>query len=294
MKPCPLRALLLRALFVFAASTAFAMPVHAARVGVLANKYATETAADFNSRIPSHVFTAVETSSAIPTLPSLANFDVLLVFEDSTYGNATAVGNVAAAFANSGRAVVLGAFYDQDRSDGPAINSPHGWGALEQLDPNTTDGTGTPYAPRTLDVAKMLAHPLTVGLSSLTSAKFAGGNQAKAGSIVVANWTQPNAKGGLDPAIAYRITDNACVFQLGIAPNYAVLGVSGTDYSGDFHMAWKNAFDFGAKNCAPVLGLDPGGTPANVPTLSQWGLVLTVLLLALAGGFSVRRRRITR
>lgn len=129
MKTFQIRLTAARVLFALVAAMAAAMPAHAARVGVLSNKYATETAADFNARIPTHAFTAVDTSLAIPTLQSLNNaFDVVLVFEDSTYGNATPVGNALAAFANGGRAVVIGTFYDQDRSDAPAINSPHGWG----------------------------------------------------------------------------------------------------------------------------------------------------------------------
>lgn len=290
MKPHLSRAVLARVLAVFLAALA-AAPALAARVGILSNKYATETAVDFSNRIPSHTFTPIDTSVAIPTLNSLTgSYDVLLVFEDSTYGNATSVGNVVAAFANSGRAVILGAFYEQDRSDAPASVAPHGWGALEQIDPNTTDGVGTPYAPRTLDTAKMSVHPLTTGIKSLTSAKFAGGNKAKAGTIVVANWTQPNAQGGLDPAIDFRITGSACVIMFAIAPDYAATGVAGTDFTGDFYVAWKNAFDFGATKCTPAFGVDPGGTPANVPALSQWGLALTVLLLAALAALALRRR----
>jgi len=281
-----------RLLIAVVAAAAVAAPAHAARVGILSNKYATETAADFNNRIPGHKFTAVETGTVAPTLQSLqGNFDVLLVFEDSTYANATSVGNVAAAFASSGHAVVLGAFYDQDRSDAPASIPPHGWGALEALDPNTTDGTGTPYAARALDVATMQKHPLTAGITSLTSAKFAGGNAAKPGTTVVATWTQANARGGADPAIAYRVTGNACVIQVAIAPNYAVLGVAGTDYGGDFHRAWQNAFDFAAAQCVIPLATSPGGDPAKVPTLSQWGLGLTILLVGAVGLVTQRRRR---
>lgn len=292
MTPCRARALAARLLIVVSAAAALASPAFAARVGILSNKYATETAADFNTRIPAHTFAAVDTSGTTPSLAVLqSNYDVLLVFEDSTYGNAPAVGNVAAAFANSGRAVVLGAFYDQDRSDAPASIPPHGWGALETLDPNTTDGTGTPYAPRTLDVAGMSKHPLTAGITSLVSARFAGGNAPKAGTTVVANWSQPNAKGAPDPAIAYRITGTACVIQLAIAPNYPVLGVSGTDYSGDFHRAWQNAFDFGAAKCVVPAAFSPGGDPAKVPTLSTWGLLLTILLVGGVAGFAQRRTR---
>jgi hypothetical protein len=292
MKHRSLRAATARALFVLLAAAAAAAPAFAARVGILSNKYATETAADFNARIPNHVFTGIDTSGTVPTLQSLSqSYDVILVFEDSTYANSTAVGDVAAAFADSGRAVVVGAFYDQDRSDGPPVNSPHGWGALEQLDPNTTDGTGTPYAPRTLDTSTMLVHPLTAGITSLTSAKFAGGNKAKPGTTVVAYWLQPNAQGSGDPAISYRKTNAACVIMLAIAPNYAVLGVAGTDFSGDFHRAWKNAFDYGADRCPVALGDDPGGLPANVPTLSQWSLALTILLVGALAARAFRRRR---
>lgn len=291
MKPYRLRLTAARVLFALVAAIAAAAPVHAARVGVLSNKYATETAADFNARIPAHVFTAVDTSASVPTLQSLNSaFDVVLVFEDSTYGNATAVGNALAAFADTGRAVVIGAFYDQDRSDGPAVNSPHGWGTLEQVDPNTTDQTGTPYAPRTLDTATMLRHALTTGITSLTSAKFAGGNQAKPGTTVVAYWTQPNALGQPDPAIAFRITGAACVIQVAIAPNYPVVGVAGTDFSGDFHRVWANAFDFGANRCVATSGDSASSDPLTIPTLSTWGLALTVLMVGAGAAFHRRRR----
>ena len=290
MKPYRLRVPVACALFAFIAAIAVALPAHAARVGVLSNKYPTETAADFNTRIPTHVFTAIDTSLAIPTLQSLtASFDVVLVFEDSTYGNSTAVGNALAAFAATGRAVVIGAFYDQDRSDGPADNSPHGWGTLEQVDPNTTDHAGTPYAPRTLDTTTMLRHALTAGITSLTSAKFAGGNLAKPGTTVVAYWKEPNALGLPDPAIAFRITGAACLIQLAIAPNYAVIGTAGTDYSGDFHRAWKNAFDFATDRCVSSANAGPSD-PFAIPTLSEWGLALTMLLLGAGAAFRHRRR----
>lgn len=291
MKPYSLRAIAARVVFALVAATVAAAPALAARIGVLSNKYATETAADFNSRIPTHVFTPVDTASTIPTLQTLTEaFDVILVFEDSTYGNATAVGNAAAAFANSGRVVVIGAFYDQDRSDGLPANSPHGWGALEGLDPNITDGTGTPYALRTLDTATLQRHALTTGVTALTSAKFAGGNQPKPGTTVVAWWNQPNALGQPDPAIAFRITGPACVVQVAMAPNYPSTGIAGTDYSGDFHRIWKNAFDFGANQCIATTLDTATADPATVPTLSQWGLALTILLVGAVGVLQRRRR----
>jgi hypothetical protein len=262
----------------------------AARVGILTNNYGPETAQDLALKVPGHTFTAVDVSSQVPTLASLtANFDVVLLFEDATFVNAPAVGNVVAAYANSGRAVILGTFYDEDRTDGPPAFNPHGWGQLEQIDPNITDGVGTPYAPRTLDAASIVASPLTTGVARFTSNKFAGGNQAKAGTTVVASFTQKNAKGGVDPAIDYRVTGTACVIHVAIAPNYAIIGVFGTDFDGDFYRIWRNAFDFGAAHCSTAATYPPGD-PANIPASSPLGLAALALLLGIAGGVLARRR----
>jgi hypothetical protein len=283
-------------------------PADAARVGVLSNKYFAETAANFGANVPGHTFTGVDVASGAPPLAALtANYDVLLLFEDGLFANSTAVGNVVAQFANSGRAVVLGTFYDQDRSDQanvPALVSPgHGWGALEALDPNTTDGVGTPTdasgvpnATRTLDASSIVPHPLTAGVTSLTSSAYAGGNQAKPGTIVLAKWTQPNARGQPDPAIAYRASGVACVIHIAIAPDYPVLpNLAPGSFGGDFYRVWENAFDFGASGCVPADVSNPGDSPvapgdaASIPALSPLGLALTALLVA-GAAFASRRR----
>lgn len=266
-------------------------PAQAARVGVLSNRFSAETAADFAAHIPAHTFTAVDVSSSVPTLDSLlASYDEILLFEDKEFDNAPLVGNVVASYALAGHSVVLGTFYDQDRSDvsGPLL-SPHSWGMLEQIDPNTTDGQGTPYQPRTLNTTTMVAHPLTAGLTSLTSTQYAGGNQAKIGTIVVANWNEPNVRGLLDPAIAYRLTQAACVIHVAIAPDYPSVGTYGVDFGGDFYLAWQNAFDFAAGDCRPRKPDEGGGNVTSVPTLSEWALALTALLV-LAVAFAQRRR----
>ena len=218
---------------------------------------------------------------------------MLLLFEDSTFGNAPAVGNVVAAYARTGRAVVLGTFYDQDRTDGPAAVTPHGWGALETIDPNTTDGTGTAYSPRSLDTASITAHPLTAGVTALFGNRFVGGNQPKAGTRVVANWAQKNARGGADPAIAYRFSDGACVIHIAIAPQYPVIDTTNAEFGGDFYRVWANAFDFGASNCASgITDVSAVQQPTAIPTLSAAALALMALLLAaLAALPRVRARR---
>ena len=269
-------------------------PAVAARIGVLSNKYAVETAADFNTRIGVHAFTPVDTSITIPSVATLTSqFDALLLFEDGTSVQAPALGTTVAAFANSGRAVVLGTFYDQDRSDGPAEFTPHGWGDLEKLDPNTTDGVGTSYAQRTLGTH--LEHPLVAGVNTLFANKFAGGNEAKPGTIVVATWAQKNARGHADPAVAFRITGRACVIHLAIAPNYPVIGVLDTDFGGDFYRLWRNAFEFAAAGCVDTA--QPGGGPTDpaavaIPASSPLGLVLGALLLAAVGARRFAHRRV--
>src|SRR5690242_11980637 len=109
--PRPLRAAVL--LLTVALMTA-AVPAQAARIAVLSNKYFAETAADFNSKIPGHTFTAFNVAGGPPSLATLTSqFDAMLLFEDTTFDQAPNVGNVVAAFARSGRPVVLGTFYDQ-------------------------------------------------------------------------------------------------------------------------------------------------------------------------------------
>jgi len=278
------------ALLLGLATVLAADPAQAARIGVLSNKFALETAANFNARIAGHTFTGVDLSLGTPALASLtAAYDAILLFEDTTFVNAPLVGGTVAAYAQTGRAVVLGTFYEQDRSDGLVANTPHGWGALETLDPNTTDGVGTPSVPRSLDIASLVPHPLTAGLTALTSARFAGGNQAKPGSIVVGRWTQTNARGQVDPAIAFRVTGAACVIHVAIAPHYPVIPGAGGEVGGDFYRAWTNAFEFGAGGC-----VYNGGTvtpdPNIIPTLSGNMLALTALLLAGIALASRRRR----
>src|SRR6266508_24761 len=144
---------------------AFSLPAQAARVGVLSNRYFAETAATFTSNVAGHTFTGVDVSTTTPTLASLqSSFDVVLLFEDGRFPNAPSVGNVVAAYANAGHPVVLGTFYDQDRSDSGA--SANGWGALESIDPNTTDGVGTPYAARTLNAGSIRSEEHTSELQS--------------------------------------------------------------------------------------------------------------------------------
>jgi hypothetical protein len=299
MKTACSRVVAVCGVFALLAAALCAPAAEAARIGVLSNGYAAATASDFTAKIPGHTFTGVDTSATVPTLASLTgSYDVVLLFEDGVFSNAPLVGNVVAAFAATGRPVILGTFYDQDRSDvsNPGLATPpHGWAALESIDPNTTDGvgvrtdaTGVPNFPRTLNAASIVAHPLTKGVTALAATTgFGGGNQAKAGTNVLATWAEPNARGLPDPVIAFRTSGAVCVIQIGIAPDYAVgAGPGYGGFSGNFYTLWKNAFDYGASGC---FGAAPPDGGIGVPALSDGALALTVLLI-LAAAFSQRRR----
>ena len=211
----------------------------------------------------------------------------------SVGGGPTAVGNAVYQFALAGHTVVLGTFYDQDRSDrtktppnfpNPPLAPANGWGALETIDPNTTDGYGTAYAQRLMNGATIVHHPLTLGVTSLfadATHGYAGGNQAKPGTHVLATWIEPNQNGNPDPAIALRVHGQVCTIHIGIAPDYSVYGAYGSAYGGNFYQVWQNAFDFGANDCQ--------GPP--VPALSAATPAVLALMLAFLAALVLRRRQ---
>ncbi|MEP7061269.1 MAG: hypothetical protein ABI881_02670 [Betaproteobacteria bacterium] len=264
---------------------AAALPASAARIGVLSNRNADVVANDFAAHFSGHAFTAVDVSGGPPDLASLlAAYDEILLFEDNLFQQAPLVGDRVYQFAQSGRPVILSTFYEQDRSDraGVSLPTPHGWGLLESIDPNTSDTIGASTAPRTLDPASIVAHPLTAGVTSLFANKgLAGGNQAKPGTLVVARWAQPNANNQPDPAIALRLFASACVMHVAIAPDYSLYGTFGVDFGGDFYQVWKNAFDYGSGNC---------GRGWQVPAITDAMLAALALLLLTLAALTLRRR----
>jgi len=261
------------------------VPAYAANIAVISNRYYDEVVTDFNARYTNHTFTGIDATGTL-TLGDLAAFDAVLLFEDGKFTNAPNIGDVVAAFANTGRAVVLATFYNQDRSDVLCCGTPNGWGDLEAIDPNVSDTEGTSYDGDTLDVGSIVLHPLTVGVTDLWSGStgYSGGNQAKPGSVVLALWSNDNYLGNPDPAIAYRITGNACVTHIGIIPHYGVLETFGDQFGGDYYQLWSNAMDWAASGCSGQVQIK------SVPAANSWALLALLLGLALAGGYVLVRR----
>ena len=263
-----------RVLFALFAAVAAATPVHAARVGVLSNKYATETAADFNTQHSGacvhgdrHVACAADVAVADQRLRRRAGvrgFDLR-----QCHGGRQR---------RSPRSPTPAAPWSSARSTTrtaptvPPSTRQHGWGALEQIDPNTTDGTGDrPYAPRTLDTASlMLQHRADRRASPRCHAapSSPAATRPRPGTTVVAYWTEPNARGQPDPAIAFRITGAACVIQIGHRAGLSRSASAPAPTSAATStVAWKNAFDFGANRCVDRRHY----RSATIPTLSTVG-----------------------
>ncbi len=204
---------------------------------ILSNRMADTCALDFTLKIKDVDFAWMDVSSETPSISKLRAFDVVLLFEDGYFSNAPNVGSAVYEYVKAGGNLIIGTFYEQDRSE-----IGNGWGLLETIDPFTSDGYGCEYTNDTLNVLSLITHPITSGVQSLWCDSYHGGVHAKADTIVVANWTGPNYLGEPCPLAGYRILeDNQRVVQISIYPNYAYYNTTGTEVGGDFYTLWANA-----------------------------------------------------
>jgi hypothetical protein len=139
---------------------------------------------------------------------------------------------------------VLASFYWQGRSDS-GLGSP-GWGALEAVDPFQAVLGGATYQSVSLDTNSLVAHPLTLGVTALTSVSgYSSGVTAKSGTNVLARWDDGA------PLIGYRV----------LSGGQRIVGVSlfpaaGAAATGDTQALWENAVNWAgaAGGPAPVDG----------------------------------------
>ncbi|MEZ4452414.1 MAG: DUF4215 domain-containing protein [Nannocystaceae bacterium] len=227
-----------------------ATPAHAAKVAVLANSGATTTATDFTAKTAGHTYTPITVANTTPSLDTLNQYDAILLFENGIFSNAKSVGDAVAAYYNQGgKCVVIGTFYWQDRSDNPKYNQP-GWGALEAVDVFTGKAEGSEYAPDSMDPNSIVAHPITVGVTSLSAGSYRGGVDAKANTTVLAKWQGANKLGNADPVIGIREDPGGGKFVgISVFPDYENVGNYGADFNGDFYKIWENALSWCSKHC---------------------------------------------
>jgi MYXO-CTERM domain-containing protein len=223
----------------------------AGEVLIVSNQYDVAAAADFTANVAGHVYTPFNVENQVPTVAMMNMFDVVLLFEDGNFPNATSVGEaVADYYSQGGRCVVIGTFYWQERSDNPIVGSGVGWGALEGLDVFTGLAGGSEYAPDSLDPTSIVAHPITTGLTTLSADSYRGGIDPKPDTTVLATWLGDNILGQPDPLVGFRQDPNGGKFVgISVLPSYESVGDLGTDFTGDFHLLWKNTFDWCGSPC---------------------------------------------
>jgi hypothetical protein len=162
-----------------------------------------------------------------PGLNVLSQFDVVLLFANGLFNQSATLGSEIEDYVQLGGNVITATFYWQNRSDS-GLGSP-GWGSLEALDPFTT-GSGQTYQASSLNTNATVVHPLTTGLTSLTSTGFRGAVAAKTGTTVVARWSDAS------PLIGYRILPwGSRMVAVSLFP------ASGNAAGGNVVTLWRNA-----------------------------------------------------
>ncbi len=197
--------------------------------------------AEFSVRMSGFEFDTLFANLQTPTLDFLKGFQVVLLYEDGLFSNATNVGNALFDYIQAGGNLVIGTFYWQDRSDN-TIFAPPGWGTLETIDP-FLGPQGSEYNADVLDANSLVAHPLTTDVDSLYVGSFHGGVAAKTGTSVVASWSD-----GV-PLIGYRIESGGQrIVAVSTYPAYEFYG----GFSGDFYQIWENALQWAAGGSVPT------------------------------------------
>ena len=173
-----------------------------------------------------------------PTLSYLRQFDVILLFANGLFDQSVTLGNRIAEYVQAGGNVITATFYWQNRSDSSLDAT--GWGNLEAIDPFST-GSGQTYQAAILNTAATVAHPLTSGVTVLTSTGFRGAVSAKAGTTVVARWNDSS------PLIGYRILPSGSrMVAVSLFP------ASGAAATGNVVTVWRNAVTWAGEAGGPI------------------------------------------
>ncbi len=177
--------------------------------------------------------------NSLPGLNVLSQYDVVLLFANGLFNQSPVLGDQIEDYVQLGGNVITATFYWQNRSDS-GLGSP-GCGSLEALDPFTS-GPGQTYQSATLRTdTTLVAHPLTAGLTTLSSTGFRGAVAAKTGTTVVARWSDNS------PLVGYRaLPQGSRMVAIGLFPN------SGRGATGDVVPLWQNAVTWAGAAGGPI------------------------------------------
>ena len=199
--------------------------------------------------------TFASATSAAPLTPTyLAQFKVVVLWEDGIFSGATAIGNAIGQYVQNGGNVVLGTFFWQDKKDNPTYGFGNaGWGTLEAFDPfkgfgagvnNSTHGSLYEYRSATLDPASIVVHPLTAGVTALTVSYYPNGEPADPAATVVAKYMNGA------PLIAFRtFTLGQRVVAVSFDPVHEIFG----GISGDYNRILTNAITWAGGGGTPTV-----------------------------------------
>jgi hypothetical protein len=206
-----------------------------------------------------------DVSTATPTLPQLLAYTAVLVFSDTGFFDAVALGDVLADYVDGGGVVVIATFaYNINPIGGRIVTG--NYMPLSLGDQSGGLLTLVPVDP---------SHPLLVGVTSFDGGTSSYHNDVTTtvGATLVANWSN-----GL-PLIAVK----GSVVGLNFYP-------PSSDARADF---WDAGTD-GARIMANALGHTGVAVapPVPVPTLSEWGMIVLSSLLAVGTILTLRRQRL--
>ena len=230
MKPCYLRAATARALFVLLAALAARRARRSPRASACCptstrprprptSMRAFRRTRSRRSTRRRRVPTLQSLTSALRRAPRVRGLDLR---------QRTAVGNVAAAFAETGRAVVLGTFYDQDRSDGPPRQFAARLGRARADRPQHDRRHRHAVRAARRSTRRRMLRPSAHRGHHVAHERQVRRRQPGQARHHRGRLLGPAERAGQpDPAIAYRITGAACVIQVAMAPNYPCVGVAG-------------------------------------------------------------------
>lgn len=187
-------------------------------------------AATFADSMDGLTFRTFDASFDTPSVAFLDSFRVILLFEDGTFSNATAVGDRLYEYVMNGGNLVIGTFYWQDRSDGGFGGS---WGNLELIDP--LFGGSCRYQVDSLGVLD--PHPLTEGITGLTAYWRGGPVTLRNDATAVAWW----ANGDIFMAFNQPAGKITAVTLFPAEPY-----VDSGEWSGDIFKVWENAIKWTA------------------------------------------------
>lgn len=183
-----------------------------------------------------------------PGLSLLRQYDVVLLFNNGIFDETVAIGNQLTDYVELGGNLVIGSFYWQGRGDSQFATP--GWGALESIDPFVADTIGplqmggATYTANDLGTIALRSHPLIQGVSTLVSISgFSAGVLAKAGTTVVASWTDGA------PMVGYRVLPGG---QRVVAVSLFPAATDPTQVRGDVQPLWENAIVWAGAAGGPI------------------------------------------